>query len=71
MKRMKLIGALTAVVVSLFVILQNTQSVDIRFLFIKVTMPNAILLGITLLIGIAIGMLIALSMSGKHARSQS
>ncbi|MEI6613627.1 MAG: lipopolysaccharide assembly protein LapA domain-containing protein, partial [Chrysiogenales bacterium] len=65
MKRMKLVGMLTAVVLSVIVILQNTQPVETRFLFIKITMPNAILLGLTLLIGIAIGILVALTRSSK------
>jgi putative membrane protein len=66
MKRVKLIGVLTAVVLSIIVILQNTQPVVTRFLFIKITMPNAILIGLTLLIGIAMGILIALTMPSKR-----
>jgi putative membrane protein len=66
MKRVKLIGVLTAVVLSIIVILQNTQPVVTRFLFIKITMPNAILIGLTLLIGIAMGILIALTTSSKR-----
>lgn len=66
MKRMKLIGVLAAVVLGLIVILQNTQPVETRFLFIKITMPNAILLGLTLLVGMAIGIFLALIMSGKR-----
>jgi len=66
MKRVKLIGVLTAVVLSLIVILQNTQPVETRFLFLKITMPNTILLGLTLLVGVAIGILTALIMSSKR-----
>ena len=60
MKKAKLIGVLTAVVLSLIVILQNTQPVETRFLFLKFAMPNAVLLGLTLLLGVAIGILMAL-----------
>ncbi len=66
MKKMKLIGTFTAVVLGLIVILQNTQAVETRFLFIKVTMPNAIALGLALLVGMAVGMLLALIMSNKR-----
>ena len=66
MKRMKLIGMLIAVVTGLVVILQNTQPVEIRFLFLKSTMPNAVLLGLTLLVGVATGILAALILLGKH-----
>jgi putative membrane protein len=66
MKRAKLIGILTAIVLGLIVILQNTQPVETRILFIKITMPNAILLGLALLVGVAIGILMALRTSGKR-----
>ncbi len=66
MKRVKLIGVLTAVVLSLIVILQNTQEVKMRFLFLDFTMPNAVLLGLALLAGVAIGLLTALIMMSKR-----
>jgi len=66
MKRLKLIGALTAVLLSVIVILQNTQPVQTKFLLVTITMPNAVLLGIALLIGIAVGILVSLTLSGKR-----
>jgi uncharacterized integral membrane protein len=66
MKKLKLIGALTAVLLSVIVILQNTQPVQTKFLLVTITMPNAVLLGITLLIGIAVGILVSLTLSGKR-----
>ena len=66
MKKVKLIAVLTAVVLGLIVILQNAQPVETRFLVLTVTMPNAILLGLTLLVGVAIGILTALILSGKR-----
>lgn len=66
MKRAKLIGALTALVLCVIVILQNTQPVEIRFLFIKITMSNAIWLGLTLLIGIFIGILVSVTTSSRR-----
>jgi|OpeIllAssembly_1097287.scaffolds.fasta_scaffold77484_2 uncharacterized integral membrane protein len=66
MKKLKLIGALTAVLLSVIVILQNTQPVQTKFLLVTITMPNAVLLGIALLIGIAVGILVSLTLSGKR-----
>ncbi len=68
MKKAKRIGVLAAVVLGVTVILQNTQPVETRLLFVKITMPNAILLGLTLLIGTALGILIALAVSGQRGR---
>lgn len=65
MKKMKLISAFTVVVLCVIVILQNTQPVETMFLFFKITMPNAILLGLALMIGISMGILIAVSISGR------
>jgi putative membrane protein len=66
MARLKLIAALTAVLLSIIVILQNTQPVETKFLFATITMPNAALLGLTLLIGIAVGIVVALALFGKR-----
>jgi uncharacterized integral membrane protein len=64
--RVKLVVALIFALLTLIVILQNTTPVKTRFLFISITMPNAALLGLTLLIGIAIGIIIARVLSGKR-----
>lgn len=69
MKRMtkaKLIGVITIIVAALLVILQNRQPVETRFLFITITMPNAVLLGLTLLVGVVTGGLIVMIMLGKR-----
>ena len=70
MKKWKLIGALAAIALSVILILQNTQLVETRLLFIKITMPNAVLPGLTLLIGIAIGILAALATSRSRDRKK-
>ena len=46
------------------VVLQNTEAVETRLLFLTVTMPRAVLLFGTLLIGFALGVLTA----GRIAR---
>lgn len=68
MNKLKLISALTIVIVGLIVILQNTQPVVTRLLFIKITMPNAVLPGIALLMGMAMGLFVAMVISGKRKR---
>jgi len=66
MKKMKLIVALVAILLIVIVILQNTQPVATRLLFITITMPNAVLIGLSLLIGVAAGIVIAMTLSGKR-----
>ncbi len=54
------IGLVVAVIIlTLIVILQNTESVSTNLLFATVTMPRAVLLMVTLLIGFAGGALTA------------
>ncbi len=53
--RMGLIAAV--IILTVIVILQNTESVSTRLLFATVTMPRSVLLLVTLLIGFAGGAL--------------
>ena len=43
--------------------IQNVQTIEVNFLFYSVTLPRAFVLLITLLVGIAIGMLLKLDSS--------
>ena len=43
------------VVLTVIVILQNTQAIDTKLLFVTVTMPRALLLLVTFLCGLAMG----------------
>ncbi len=54
----------------LIVIVQNTAAVETKLLFISVTMPRAVLLFGTLLIGFALGVLTAGRISRKSKRSK-
>jgi lipopolysaccharide assembly protein A len=65
MVKAKLITALVLVLVGLIAILQNTHPVETKFLFWAVTMPIAALLALTILIGVAVGILVALGLSGR------
>jgi putative membrane protein len=63
--KLKLITAFVLAVLAIIWILQNTGSVETKFLFVTVTMPQAALLAITILVGVAAGILLALGLSGK------
>lgn len=63
----KLLTSLILVATALIIILQNTQIVETRFLFMTVAMPRATLLGIAMLIGVFIGILLALTLSRKNS----
>lgn len=68
MAKIKLYSALTLIIMVLIVILQNTEPVETRLLFATIIMPRAALIAVTLLIGIAAGILIALSLSKKWSK---
>ena len=57
--KMKVVGIAVVALLVVIVVLQNTQSVETKLLFLTVTMPNAALLFGTLVIGFAIGVLTA------------
>lgn len=60
MKKVRLVAALVLAVLVVIVVLQNTDTVDTRILFVTVTMPRAVLLFTTALIGFATGILVSL-----------
>ncbi|MCE5267869.1 MAG: hypothetical protein LLG00_08280 [Planctomycetaceae bacterium] len=57
--KVKIVAIAVIALVALVVILQNTQAVETKLLFLKVTMPNAALLFGALIVGFAIGVLTA------------
>jgi len=64
--KIRLIVLLGLAVLAVIWILQNGGSVQTKFLFATVTMPQPALLAITLLVGVAAGILLALGQSGKR-----
>ena len=58
MGRIKLILIVIMAVFCLIVILQNTAAVETRLLFVTITMPRAVLLFITTVIGFLAGVLV-------------
>ena len=65
MAKVKLISAFVLIAIVIIVVLQNTQPVETKFLFMTMVMPRAALLTITLLVGFAAGILVAIGLSGK------
>jgi uncharacterized integral membrane protein len=68
MAKAKLITVLVLIILALIIILQNTQPVETRVLFVTFTMARAALLGVTLIVGVGIGMLLALGLTAKKPK---
>lgn len=71
MAKVKLYTALALILIVLIVLFQNREPVETRFLFASITMPRAALLGVTLLIGMAAGVLLTLGLYRKSSRNKS
>ena len=69
MKKARLIVTLVLAVLVVVVVLQNTEAVETRLLFATVTMPRAVLLFITALIGFAVGILTSLVWMRKQEKT--
>ena len=63
--KIRLIAAACLAVLAVIWILQNGGAVQTKFLFVTMTMPQPALLAITLLAGVAAGILLSLNLSGK------
>jgi uncharacterized integral membrane protein len=59
MERFKMISIAVLVLLGVVIILQNTAQVETKILFLTITMPRAILLMGTTLIGFALGVLVS------------
>lgn len=68
MKRAKVIAAAILAVLLIIVVVQNRQPVVTHILFITITMPRALLLLVSTLVGFALG-LIAASYVAKKRRT--
>ena len=67
MSRWKLAAVAVIAILAIIVVAQNTQAVETRLLLVTVTMPRAILLLVTMLIGFVLGVLTAGRISKKSA----
>ena len=59
MAKVKNIIIVILVILAIIVILQNTQAVDTKVLFVTVSMPRALLLMVTFLVGLAVGFILS------------
>ena len=66
MKHAKLIIAAIIAILVIIVVLQNTQAVETKLLFMEVSMPRAMLLIVTLLIGFVLGLIAASAIRRKR-----
>jgi uncharacterized integral membrane protein len=71
MKRVKMIGILILALSVGIIVLQNTESVQTKILFFTFTMPRAVLLFLTALIGFIMGVLSSLLISRKKMETSS
>ena len=70
MVKVKIIGAIILALLAIAVVVQNTESVETRLLLVTVTMPRALLLLVTLLIGVVVGALGSLAFMKKSAEKR-
>jgi putative membrane protein len=66
--KLKLSAVFVLIVLVLIVVFQNTEPVETKLLFATVTMPRAALLAITMLVGVAVGILVALSLAKRFPK---
>ena len=64
MRNIKIIGIVALLVLIVIVVLQNTESVETKILFMTITMPRAILLMATGVIGFLIGLIASIRIGG-------
>lgn len=69
MDRVKLIAAAVLVLLVLIVILQNTQAVETRVLFLSFTLPRAVLLLSATAVGFVLGLLVSFRRKGRVQKS--
>ena len=65
MKRAQIVVEVIVTLLILIVVLQNTQAVETKLLFVTVTMPRALLLIVTLLAGFILGIVSVSHYRGK------
>ncbi len=66
MKKFKLIIAAALLILAIIVVFQNTAVVETKLLFATISMPRALLLLLTLLIGVAIGLILSIRVPSRN-----
>ena len=70
MSRFKMICIAVLTILGVIIILQNTEQVETKILFLSISMPRAILLMGTTLIGFALGILVSFFFQRKDRSSK-
>jgi len=70
MKKAKVTIAVVISLLTLILILQNTQAVETKLLFMTVTMPRALLLMVTFVIGFTAGLIVMSFLMSKPSKPQ-
>ena len=70
MKKFKIVVIAIVLLLSLIVILQNTESVKTKFLFKTFELPRAFLLFLTFMFGFVAGLLAAIRFKGKSEKKR-
>ena len=68
MRKFKMTVIIVVSLLVLIIVLQNTQSVETKLLFVTITMPRAFLLFLTFLFGFIVGTILIVSISGKSQK---
>ena len=71
MAKGRLISAALLALLATTVILQNTQPVETKILFLNIFLPHALLLLVTLLTGFALGVIITMLYTRSAAKRKS
>ncbi|UCF17101.1 MAG: LapA family protein [Phycisphaerales bacterium] len=69
MKKAKIIIIAIVTLLALIVFLQNTETVETKFLFTKITMPRVLLLIMTFMTGFVVGLITASHVLRSSVRS--
>ena len=64
--KVKIGGIAVLAALLIIVIIQNTESVETRILFVSLTMPRAVLLFVVFVIGIVTGLLTAFAYGSRN-----
>ena len=70
MKNWRAVVIIVISLLVLIVVLQNTKSVETKFLFVTVAMPRALLLFLTFLFGFIVGAVSILGLAKKEKKIQ-
>jgi len=66
----RIIIAIVIAILALIIVLQNTQAVETKLLLVTVTMPRAVLLFVTLLVGFVLGLITATWLSRRPPKKE-